>query len=287
MSEALFEKLRIIVCCHKKCITPKNKIYVPLQVGTDLSKEKLDMLHDNTDENISAKNKDYSELTGIYWVWKNIEKIYPNIEYIGIAHYRRYLCINKMNFSYKYNLNKYLLKTALKLIIRKPFNFILIMKSLSINVSQLDNKLEKTNIFFEKFYKNTKMAYNSILTTYPIKLIGINVKEGVFFENSKERLNYLIKILNNDWPEYAPYFDATLNSFGYSYANMFIMNKNLFNNYCTFLFDVLFKIEKKFYGKVSSEMRMAGYLGELLTNTFILKNKDSYNIKYMNSFFVN
>lgn len=40
---------------------------------------------DDVGENISEKNKNYCELTGLYWLWKH-----SSDSYIGIVHYRRY-----------------------------------------------------------------------------------------------------------------------------------------------------------------------------------------------------
>ena len=42
---------------------------------------------DDTGENISALNCYYSELTGFYWIWKNVR----DVDYVGTCHYRRYL----------------------------------------------------------------------------------------------------------------------------------------------------------------------------------------------------
>ena len=76
----------IYVLTHKPFSFPPDPAYVPLQVGSALH-EHLPYLHDDTGDNISAKNLYYSELTGIYWIWKNDAAS----DIIGTAHYRRYL----------------------------------------------------------------------------------------------------------------------------------------------------------------------------------------------------
>ena len=79
-------ELKIIVCAHKADSNiRKNNIYMPIHVGKSLSDQNLGFQGDNTGDNISYKNKNYCELTGLYWAWKNL-----NCEYIGLVHYRRY-----------------------------------------------------------------------------------------------------------------------------------------------------------------------------------------------------
>ena len=48
-----------------------NTCIVPIQTGRESTGISLDMLGDNSGDNISAKNPDYGELTAWYWVWKN------------------------------------------------------------------------------------------------------------------------------------------------------------------------------------------------------------------------
>lgn len=63
-----------------------------LQVGAEFADRIVAKLQDNTNENISDRNGNYSELTGLYWVWKNyIQSGEANNGYVGLAHYRRFL----------------------------------------------------------------------------------------------------------------------------------------------------------------------------------------------------
>lgn len=80
------EKSRIgmYVLSHKECNIPQGDLYQGMQVGS-ANKKKIFLLQDINGENISNKNNQFCELTGIYWLWKNL-----NTDYIGICHYRRY-----------------------------------------------------------------------------------------------------------------------------------------------------------------------------------------------------
>jgi len=59
---------------------------VPIQVGTELTDIRLEDVKafDNTGDNISARNRRYSEMTAFYWMWKN-----ATADFLGICHYRR------------------------------------------------------------------------------------------------------------------------------------------------------------------------------------------------------
>lgn len=79
-------KLRIYTMTHKKFEVPKEPMYQPLHVGHAVNAD-IGYPGDDTGENISALNCYYSELTGLYWVWKNCK----DVDYVGTCHYRRYL----------------------------------------------------------------------------------------------------------------------------------------------------------------------------------------------------
>ena len=75
---------RIYVMTHKKIEEIPDSMYITMQVGKK-GKEDFGYLGDDTKDHISEKNPFYCELTGIYWLWKNID-----CDVIGICHYRRY-----------------------------------------------------------------------------------------------------------------------------------------------------------------------------------------------------
>ena len=83
-------KVQIYAMTHKKFTPPSDPMYIPLQVGR-AAHEPLGYLGDDTGDSISSLNCYYSELTGMYWVWKNVH----DCDVIGICHYRRYLLNDK------------------------------------------------------------------------------------------------------------------------------------------------------------------------------------------------
>lgn len=76
----------IYIITHKVQNVPQIEGYAPLLVGAfDKADVPYGLLRDDCMDNISEKNKDYCELTGLYWVWKN-----RNDSYKGLVHYRRF-----------------------------------------------------------------------------------------------------------------------------------------------------------------------------------------------------
>lgn len=80
------QRIKILIACHRPCPVPDGSCYLPIEVGAALHLQPIPCFTpDNTGDNISEKNKNYCELTALYWAWKNLDA-----DYIGLVHYRRY-----------------------------------------------------------------------------------------------------------------------------------------------------------------------------------------------------
>lgn len=228
-------KTIILVATHKPYWMPKDDIYVPLHVGAegkyDQDGNPLDFgyIKDNTGDNISIKNKNFCELTGLYWGWKNLDA-----DYIGLAHYRRHFTVRKGKEK----------------------------KALPITGSEISKILCNTDLIVPK-----KRNY----------IIETNYKQYIHAHH-KEDLDKTREILQEKYPEYISAYDSNMKKTSGHRFNMFIMRKNLIDNYCEWLFDILFELENRL--DISSytvnDARVFGFVSERLLDVWIDTNKIDY-----------
>lgn len=85
------------------------------------------------------------------------------------------------------------------------------------------------------------------------------------------------------YPEYLESLKIILNSGSASYRNMFVMNREYLNDYCTWLFDILFELERNINidNYTKQEKRIYGFIAEILLNVWTLHNK--LKVTYINA----
>ena len=77
--------LKIYVASHVNIPMPNLPYCASLQTGSAQKEHWDGFLRDDVGDNISEKNRFFGELTGLYWVWKNTTE-----EKVGWCHYRRF-----------------------------------------------------------------------------------------------------------------------------------------------------------------------------------------------------
>lgn len=222
--------IKILVAAHKQCDMPKNDVYLPIHVGKALHPDlNLGYQPDNEGENISEKNPYYSELTAIYWAWKNLKA-----DYVGLVHYRRYLGVRKGKDKWA-----------------------------SILTNEEAAQLCKDN---DIILPGKRRYYIETLWSHYEHTHDINHLE-------KTRL-----IIEQTCPEYLPSFEKVMKRTWGHMFNMFIMKRELFDGYCEWLFNILFRVEKEVdFSKLSSfDARLFGRISEFLLDVWIEKNSYHY-----------
>lgn len=79
-------------------------------------------------------------------------------------------------------------------------------------------------------------------------------------------------------PEYVEAFDRCMNRTWAHMFNMFVMRRDYFKRYCTWIFPILFEIERRVdeTGMTDFEKRYVGRIGELLLDVWIEHNRIAY-----------
>ena len=85
-------------------------------------------------------------------------------------------------------------------------------------------------------------------------------------------------IISAKYPEYEKSFDYIMSNKKLHLFNMFIMKTEKYNEYCEWLFDVLFKLEQTIdiENYDAYQRRVFGFLAERLFNVWVHKNKLTY-----------
>lgn len=97
-------------------------------------------------------------------------------------------------------------------------------------------------------------------------------------------MDCLLEIIGHKYPEFSDAAKEYMNGTTCYLCNMFIMRKDLFKDYCKWLFDILKEFEQKVdmsYYSIEG-LRTPGHLGERLFGIYYTYLKNKINIKPVN-----
>ncbi|WP_316802704.1 DUF4422 domain-containing protein [Pedobacter nototheniae] len=254
------QDLTIFSVFHKEYMVPQCDFIKPIQVGRKSSSVDLGFISDDVGKNIADKNGTYSELTALYWIWKNLDKIDSN--WIGLCHYRRYFILPETF------LKKRLLQTKT------------IVDSRDVYLKELSNE-NLLQVASDKLKSNLIEALKTGYIIVPVAsatsielLYDASIKNHYIYYHIKEDWYLMRDVVIKLYPELKDIFDTFFDSETTMYNyNMFISDKKTFQAYCEWLFPIVFELEKVV--KISEypyQKRVFGFLSERLINFYINYN---------------
>jgi hypothetical protein len=209
---------------------------------------------DDSGIQISHKNKFYSELTGIYWVWKNTRQ-----DIVGSMHYRRFLTCQPESLIHQ-----------IRRLLYFPLN--LYKKRYGIIYTRNHKKfvpliLSKSEIL------NLLQNYDAIM---PLRrFMRYSVREHYRRYHNIRDLEIIASILKEKYPEYLASFELFLSGNRMYANNMFIFRRADFDRCMNWLFSVLFEFESRIQldNYQGYQQRICGFMAERLLNIWLLHHR--------------
>lgn len=253
------DKVKIFVSYHKDGEILKSDILTPIHVGAAKSGVKLDMQRDDEGDNISAKNDKYCELTAQYWAWKNVEA-----DYYGFMHYRRHFAFRE---------------------IPNPIG----LGGVTV-LPRIDEEYKKhIGLSDNEIYACIK-DYDVILPI-PVDASAWGTLSNEVQFSSLENLHAVdfdltCRTVLERYPEYEEAVAEFRNGSATYWYNMFIMRKEIFCDYCEWLFSILEHTEPKidFTYFSEQEMRTLAFMAERLLSVYmikLLKDRPDLKVKHL------
>ena len=259
---------KIFINYHNDFPVYKDEVFTPIQVGKSITGLNLDMISDDTGDNISSKNENYCELTAMYWAYKNVKS-----DYIGFCHYRRFFDLRPHELS---STNRF------------------------INVIFNDYKQINENLFTQMGYNNQENI-NKLIEDYDVILpkkqpieqpLGGSVKQQYISGHNEKDWDELIKVLYEKHPEYQDKINNYFNSGDWYCYLMFVMKYDIFIDCMDWIFDILFEVEKRIEISCDDyQKRALAFMGErllsLYANVFLKERFSEARIKEVPVIFLN
>ncbi|MDB5193393.1 MAG: hypothetical protein JWQ96_2956 [Segetibacter sp.] len=244
-------KIKLYTAYHKSAFLPAADYVIPIQVGAVSATSKLDMIRDDEGENISKYNSFFSELTALYWIWKQADR--SESEAWGICHYRRYFTLDKCKL--------FFIKKSRVYYQFNPENLESVLSKQLYN--KLEELLEENDVILQR-------------PTYAHKKQGkvYTIEQAYSIAHDPEDWKTTVNVLLEKYAEYSQSIDSFCKQTKMSYYNMMVARWNVWEEYLTWVFDILFEVQRRI--KIDEDpyqARVFGFLSERLLNLYVYHNK--------------
>lgn len=243
-------RIKIFVSAHKQSAFPDGASIIPIQVGAATAGSYFgNMLHDDEGDNISELNPMYCELTAQYWAWKNADA-----DYYGFCHYRRYFDFTNMEHhqnDYGEIIDDYIDAESIA--------------EYGLDDASIAMAVEGWDVITSPINDSRSLGgFNSLKEHW----------EGDEHLRLRD-LRHMYDILCARHPDYREDADAVLNGREACFCNMFIMRKDIFFDYCAWLFPLLDEFVSQWDCSLADvqTLRTPGHLSERLLNIYLMHQR--------------
>ncbi|MBT9033006.1 hypothetical protein BTI99_04450 [Lactobacillus delbrueckii subsp. bulgaricus] len=143
--------------------------------------------------------------------------------------------------------------------------------------------IEHYRRFFKEPYRPTVISKDKILTylqkydivTTQYYNFGETINEYYSHHHIEDDMVKVEKVIEKKYPEYIPALNTVLTNNFSAACNMIATSKEKFDEYCKWLFDILFSVESEIdiINRDDYQKRVFGFLSERLQNVWIIQNE--------------
>lgn len=258
------DRIKIFISYHKKSEMIESEIMTPIQVGAKKSSVDLGILRDDEGTNISDKNDKYCELTAQYWAWKN-----EDADFYGFMHYRRHFIFRDIEYRFEDG---------------RPVSYRGIHKRYREEIGLNDDAIYEC-------VEGVDLILPLAVDTSSWGAVSNEVQFSCLENLHAADFDIVCKTVTELYPDY---YDAVWEFRKGHYAywyNMFIMRKDIFNDYSRWLFHILEESEKKIDFTIYNvqETRTLAFMAERLLSIYLIKlfkDKPELKVKFLKMTFV-
>lgn len=241
--------MALYIGTHKKSKLPSADWLIP--IGLNGYKDENVLISDSDAggaDSIYEKNRNYCELTGLYWLWKNSDD-----DYLGLCHYRRFFSFNHFNaIGYNY-----------------PSFFLINREDVAFEFISSDSQKECM-----------MRLLNSYEVIVPRPIIHPETVSAAFINaHGYDIWGAFLEACGKEFGSDLSYFKCETRFY---FGNMFVSNSLFFRRYCESLFRVVGHVFNE-VGDLPDEVgvryqkyRYPGYLAERFMGLYLHKTRSLY-----------
>lgn len=237
-----------------------SRHFLPIQVGCALTETNLGILRDDLHGQLSARNRNYCELTAFDEIAQSAVA-----DYVGVMHYRRIFAaprpLTLMAKSAEYQLR--VLRHRLGLSDKPVERHVTIQLD---NPETLEAEARSLNTYLQSVCRDV-----DIITPIQVRYYGMTLREQYARAHPVAYYDRFMHLLTEMHPELAPFVDTIENSKSYYLFNMFVMRRELFLRYWEILSSTLFALQKEIdlRGLDTYQARVFGFIAERFMAIFV------------------